>query len=222
VVPDCQGRKTKIMMNTAVVTSASERPLPSTSAAAPERVRGAVGEAKANPAANPAEVSAVVQARRELNVQILQSSAEVSLRAGDQSQALLFRGAIERINELLAPTLGPDAIQAKMSEDNSPEATAGRILSLSTGFFEAYAAQRPGADPDQVAKDFVDLIRGGFEKGFGEAKEILQGLKVFSGEIESGVMKTYELVSKGYDAFLASKLSPEKPAEAANTGDVAA
>ena len=154
-------------------------------------------------------------ARDQMNVQILQASSEVSLKAGDQSQALLLRSAIERINELLAPTLGPDAIQAKASEDNSPEATAGRILSLSTGFFDAYAAQRPDDDPDQVAKDFVDLVRGGFEQGFNEAKDILQGLKVFDGDIESGVMKTYELVSQGYDEFLAGKLS--KAPETATT-----
>lgn len=152
-------------------------------------------------------------ARDQMNMQILQASAEVSLKAGDQSQALLFRGAIERINELLAPTLGTDAIQARMGEDNSPEATAERILSLSTGFFDAYAAQRPDDDPDQVAKDFIGLIRSGFEKGFNEAKEILQGLKVFSGGIESGVMKTYELVSKGYDEFLAGKLSRQPDSE---------
>ena len=69
-----------------------------------------------------------------------------------------------------------------------------------------FRSQRPNDDPDQVAKDFVELIRGGFEKGFNEAKDILQGLQVFNGDIESGVMKTYELVSKGYDDFLASKL----------------
>lgn len=152
-------------------------------------------------------------ARNELNVQILQASAEVSLKAGDQSQALLFRSAIERINELLSPTLGPDAIQAKMAEDNSPEATAQRILSLSTGFFDAYAAQHPDDAPDQVAKNFVALIRGGFEQGFNEAKDILQGLKVLGGDIESGVMKTYDLVSKGYDEFLASKLGGNQPTE---------
>jgi len=154
-------------------------------------------------------------ARDELNLQILQASAEVSLNAGNQSQALLFRSAIDRINELLAPTLGPDALQAKMSEDNSPEATAGRILSISTGFFDAYAAQRPNDDPDQVAKDFVELIRGGFERGFNEAKEILQGLQVFNGDIESGVLKTYELVSQGYDDFLASKLGGGQQTEEA-------
>ena len=169
-----------------------------------------VGAAKSGDA-----IDSVAASRDQLNVQILQASVEVSLKSGDQAQALLFRSAIEHINELLAPTLGPDAIQSKMSEDNSPEATAQRILSLSTGFFDAYAAQHPNDSPDKVAKDFVSLIRGGFEKGFNEAKDILQGLKVLGGDIESGIMKTFDLVSKGYDDFLAAKLGTA----AAKTGD---
>lgn len=148
-----------------------------------------------------------VAARQQLNVQILQSAAEVSLQAGDQSQNLLFRAAIDHINELLAPELGADALQGKMADDNSPEATAGRILSLSTAFYDAYAAQHADEEPQEVARNFIELIRGGFEKGFNEAKEILQGLKVFSGDIESGVMKTYELVNQGYDDFLTGKLA---------------
>lgn len=169
----------------------------------------------------PAPSESVV-ARQQLNVQILEASARVSVSAGGDSQALLFRSAIDRINEFLAPSLGEQAIQNAASQDNSPEATAQRILSLSTGFYEAYAAKRAGDDPAQVAKDFVDLIRGGFEKGFGEARDILQGLKVFDGEVESGVSKTFELVQKGYDDFLAGKLaalqqpaaSTEQPAAA--------
>ena len=41
---------------------------------------------------------------------------------------------------------------------------------------------------------------------------------MFSGDIESGVMKTYELVNQGYDDFLASKLGGgQQPAESAIT-----
>jgi hypothetical protein len=158
-----------------------------------------------------------------LNVQILELSVTTSIQSGNESQALLFRAAIDRINEILAPELGNDAIQGKASEDSSPEATAGRILSLSTGFFDAYAAQHPNEPPEKVAEDFVSLIREGFEQGFKEAADILEGLQVFGGDIKDGIMKTYELVSKGYDEFLASKLqtiatdsnappAPEEPA----------
>lgn len=144
--------------------------------------------------------------RKDLNVGILQASMEVSIRSGDQSQALLFRSAIEGINEALAPTLGPDAIQNAMGQDNSAEATAGRIVSMSTAFFDAYAARRPGDDPETVLRDFMDVIRGGFEKGFGEARDILSGLGVFNGAVEADVMKTRELVLQGYDRFMLERL----------------
>lgn len=144
--------------------------------------------------------------RKDLNVGILQASMEVSIRAGDESQALLFRTAIEGINEALAPMLGPDAIQNAMGQDNSAEATAGRIVSMSTAFFEAYAARRPEDDPQTVLRDFMDVIRGGFEKGFGEAREILDGLGVFNGTVETDVMKTRELVLQGFDRFLQERL----------------
>ena len=173
------------------------------------------GQPEVNEKKPASGASIAAHARKELNVEILEASAEVSIKAGDQSQALIFRSALERINEFLAADLGPDAIQSKMSEDNSPEATAGRILSLSTALFDSYAAQRPDDDPKEVAKDFVNLIRGGFEKGFDEAKEILKGLKVFEGNVETGIMKTYELVQKGYDDFLAGKLAPKAESEEA-------
>lgn len=152
--------------------------------------------------------------RDALNARILEASLEVSIRSGNDAQALLFRTAIDRINDLLAPEFGPDALQrAAANEDTSAEATAARILGFSTGFFDAYAAQRPGDDPEQVARDFVDLIRGGFEQGFNEARDILDGLGVLGGDVESGIMKTWELVHKGLDDFLAGKL-PAKETDA--------
>jgi hypothetical protein len=154
------------------------------------------------------------QSRYQASSQILQASFSVSISAGGQSQTLLFRSAIDRINEQLEPELGTNALQnPAVPQDYSPEATAGRILSFSTGFYDAYAQQHPGEDPGKIAQDFVDLIRGGFEKGFNDAKDILQGLQAFGGEVEAGVMKTYELVSQGYDQFLSDRLAALNPAE---------
>lgn len=181
--------------------SGLNRPLPSGA----KQNSGDIGSTKAKTGQG---VSSVASARSELNVQILKSSMEVSIKAGEKSQELVFRAAIDRINELLAPEMGADAIQGAMGQDNSAEGTSARILSLSTAQFDAYAAQRPNDDADQVVKDFVELIRGGFEKGFNEAKDILKGLDVFKGDVESGVMKTFDLVQKGLDDFLTGKLKP--------------
>lgn len=153
--------------------------------------------------------------RNQYKLSILESAMSVSIHAGNDSQALLFRTAIDRINEVLGQTQGPDALQKAASLDNSPEATAGRILSFTTGLYAAYAARRSGDDAETVAKDFVALVRGGFEKGFADAQDILKGLNVLEGDVKTGIDKTYGLVQKGFDDFLANLLKPKEAAPAA-------
>lgn len=146
--------------------------------------------------------------RAQLGAQILQASLDVSISAGNDGMALLYRTAIEHINEQLAPELGPNALQGAMQQDNSAEATAERILSQSTAFFDAYARQHPNEEPEEVVRNFVNLIRGGFEQGYNEAANILSGLGVMGegSNIAAEIGKTFELVQKGYDEFLQTKL----------------
>lgn len=143
------------------------------------------------------------------NSQILQASLQVSIQAGNDSLALLYRTAVDEINNVLAPDLGPDAIQNAMSQDNSAQATAGRIVGLSTAMFNAYAARYPDKDMEVVAKDFVNVVRGGFEQGYKEAEDILNSLGVLSAgsPVAEGISQTFALVQKGYDDWLANKLA---------------
>ncbi|NLC08689.1 MAG: DUF5610 domain-containing protein [Gammaproteobacteria bacterium] len=173
---------------------------------------------KANPKVKPQETvpeeaqktaAASPQSQRtQLGAQILQASLDVSISAGNDGLALLYRTAIEHINEQLAPELGPNALQGAMQQDNSAEATAERILSQSTAFFDAYARQHPNEEPEEVVRNFVNLIRGGFEQGYHEAANILSGLGVMGegSNIAAEIGKTFELVQKGYDEFLQTKL----------------
>jgi len=143
------------------------------------------------------------------NSQILQASLQVSIQAGNDSLALLYRTAVDEINNVLAPDLGPDAIHNAMSQDNSAQATAGRIVGLSTAMFNAYAARYPDKDMEVVAKDFVNVVRGGFEQGYKEAEDILNSLGVLSAgsPVAEGISQTFALVQKGYDDWLANKLA---------------
>ncbi|MFT3760739.1 DUF5610 domain-containing protein [Thauera sp.] len=154
--------------------------------------------------------------RHEQNAAIITASLQVSIKAGNDSLTLLYRSAIGSLNEMFASSgRNVNTIGEAAGQDNSPEATAERILGFATGFFDAYAAQHPGKDPEELARNFTDMVRGGFEKGFKEARDILDGLGVLGGsDIENGIMKTYELVSKGFDDFLAAKLKPADGAEA--------
>ena len=193
-------------------------PAASNPSTAPVPSVGSAAQAKEANAPTGADGTSPSSLRSQQNAQILQASMDVSIQSGNSSLTLLYRTAIDRINEFLAPELGPNAIGAADAPDASPEATAGRILSLSTAFYDAYAAQpkNKGKDTETLARDFVGLIRGGFERGFGEARDILSGLNVLGADspIEQGINKTYALVMKGYDDFLASKLGSVATADA--------
>ncbi len=137
-----------------------------------------------------------------LNASILEST-EVKLSARDEPLALTLRAIIDELNAALEPDLGPNAIDAAVESglDVSPEATAERIVSLSTAFFPAFQDSNPDESGEEVLAHFIDVIRGGIEQGFTEARDILQGLAVLEGSIASNIDLTYSLVQEKLDAF---------------------
>ncbi|MBC7859333.1 MAG: DUF5610 domain-containing protein, partial [Burkholderiaceae bacterium] len=159
------------------------------------------------------------KAKAQLNSSILQASLTVSIGAQNEPLALLLKSAITGINEALKGQYGEDAIQNAVAQDNTPQGTADRIVSLSTGFFEAYKQQHPDEDEAVAMDKFMSTIRGGMEKGFQEARDILQGLKVLQGDVAGNIDQTYELVQKGYAAFEAAHRPAEQSADKA--GDAA-
>ena len=125
-------------------------------------------------------ISAAEKLKQEVNASIITASVEVNVSAGNKPLAMLLKSAIEHLNEVLEPELGPNAIQTAVDEglDVSPEATAQRIVDLSTGFFEAFKAQNPDEDEAVLLDRFMETIGKGIEQGFREAREILDGLQV--------------------------------------------
>jgi hypothetical protein len=160
--------------------------------------------------------SATALAHASLNSAIVQTSLSVAISSGNEPLALLYKTAIEGINDALAPSLGKDAIQnAATSQDNTPEATADRIVKQSTAFYDQYRQQNKLEDNAETRGKFIDLIKGGFEQGFKEAQDVLTSLKVLQGDIATGIDKTHELVLKGYADFAAGPAAT--PAAAAAT-----
>jgi hypothetical protein len=166
-----------------------------------------------------AQMSVNDKSRLQLNAAILQASLNVSLSSQNDPLALVYKSAITGINEALQADFGDNAVQNAAAQDNSAEATASRIVSLSTGFFEAFKQQNPGMDNDAALEKFMSTISGGMEKGFTEARDILKGLNVLQGDIAGNIDKTYALVQKGYADFVAAHSS--KPAEGKADGKAA-
>ncbi|MBV7536182.1 DUF5610 domain-containing protein [Duganella sp. sic0402] len=157
-------------------------------------------------------VSVTAKAKAELNASIVQASLTVSINSSNDPLSVVLKTALTGINEALKDDFGDNAIQNAVSQDNTPEGTAGRIVSLSTAFFEAYKQQHPGEDEGELLNKFMDTIKGGVEKGFKEARDVLDGLKVLNGDIASNIDQTYTLVQKGFDDFVAAQQARIKDA----------
>lgn len=157
------------------------------------------------------------QLKQANNLGILRAAEKVSLSSNNDSLSLLYKTALEGINAELEPIMGPNAAQKIYDSgiDTSPEATADRIVSFATAFYGKYKEQNPDKSEQENLDSFLKVIGGGIEKGFADAKDILKGLQVYEGEVESGVDKTYGLVMKGIANFREKmlELAANPPAE---------
>jgi hypothetical protein len=148
--------------------------------------------------------------KKEHNKNIIASQLEVSLRDGTQVMSLLFRTALEEINKSLAPSLAEDETgltentikKAYESDiDFSPQATAERIFTGATAFFNAYKAQNSELSDNEALSKFMGVIRSGIDTGFGEARDILESLSVLESDIASNIDATYDYVQTGLNDF---------------------
>ncbi len=176
---------------------------------------GTAPASSTTPATPPSGAAVQAKAQAELNVSIVQASLNVSLSSQNDPLALVYKSAITSLNETLKSQFGEDAIQNAVSQDNTPAGTAGRIVSLSTAFYGAYKQQHPGVDDATSLNNFLDTIKGGVERGFKEARDILKGLSVLGGDIASNIDKTFELVQQGFADFAAAQSKPATPAATA-------
>lgn len=142
--------------------------------------------------------------KKLLNAAILESTLKYEGSVANQPQALLLKTALEGINEALKALGVEKTVEKSVDEglDVSPEATADRIVAFSTNFFPLYLKQNPEMDEQEALTKFTDIISGGIDQGFEEAKEVLTGLNVLEGDIASNIQKTYELVQKGLAGFV--------------------
>ncbi len=150
--------------------------------------------------------------KKQNNKAVLQASMEVSVGAGNEPLALLYKTAIEGINDVLKADFGDNAIATAFDSgiDVSPQATADRIVSMSTAFFAQYQGQNTDMSTKEAVKTFVKLIGSGIDQGFSEAKDVLKGLKVLDGDIANNIDTTYNLVQKGLQDFVDSYNTAEK------------
>ncbi len=155
----------------------------------------------------------------QTNAATLQAHLDVSMGSKNDPMRLVYKAALEGINEALEPTMGPDAAQKIQDSgiDVSPQATADRIISFSTAFFSQYQEQNQDMELEEQVDSFLSLIGGGVDQGFTEAREILDGFGVLEGKVKEDIDKTYELVFEGYENFRNQILGKNEISDTANS-----
>ncbi|MFZ3182541.1 MAG: DUF5610 domain-containing protein [Pseudomonas sp.] len=128
----------------------------------------------------------------------LASLASSAMRAPQQNNPASARTAVDPQQTLanrLAERLGlkPGDLSAK-ADDYSPAKVAERILGFVGGNMAREAAD--GADSEQLQKHMQEF-RKGVEKGFADARKILDGMGVLNGQVAANIDDTYQRIQDG-------------------------
>lgn len=106
------------------------------------------------------------------------------------------------VNEARAALGIPDG----QTIDTSPDATADRIVNFALQFFSKYADNNGLADDEDGRRQFADFIGAAINKGIAEARDILQGLQVLSGQVGNQIDQTADIISRRLGDFVANGL----------------
>ncbi|SFC05296.1 hypothetical protein SAMN05660443_1337 [Marinospirillum celere] len=155
---------------------------------------------------------AQAESRLEANAGLLQAMFGKADSRGANAQKINYQEVVIKLEEVLRKELGDDnfsleKLAAKTSgvegqEDYwSPEKTADRIVTGATGYFEAFKKQNPSLSEEEALDKFMDIITPAIDRGFNQAKEILQGFEIFKGDVQENAERTLELVHEKLDLF---------------------
>jgi hypothetical protein len=125
--------------------------------------------------------------------------------------------------EVLAGRLGerlglePGALSDKASK-YTPEKVAERVL----GFIDQRlrSEKADGADPDKL-QGLLDQARAGIQKGFDDARKVLDGLGVLGGKVADDIDDTFDRIQDGLDQLQKTYTQPAQSPQAGGAVAVA-
>lgn len=169
--------------------------------------------------------------RRQLNQTILDNQLSLSLQSDNKAMNLLYRAisdAVEKRMAAQAPQSADNSADTSTgattetglnktysNEDTSPQATADRIVSFATNFYQAFREQNPELNDKDGLEQFMQEIGKGIDQGFADARDILTGLKKLEGKVADDIDETYSLIQQGLQDFRDRTQQPKDQAAAA-------
>lgn len=161
---------------------------------------------KTEPQAEFSASSAELKARANQN--IVQAMFGDARQGDDKAMNILYSEIMEKLNAELGEdhAITPEKMAGQAEDYWSPENTAGRIVEGALGFFETFQKQNPNMAEDEQVEQFLSTITKAIDKGYGEATQVLDGLKVFDGSIKDNAEATRSLIDDKLAAFREARL----------------
>lgn len=117
-----------------------------------------------------------------------QIGGQPTIRNAADAQATLANRLAERLG------LPPGSLTAKQ-DDFSPEKVADRVLGFVEQRLKSEAAS--GADPEKLQK-LLDQARSGVQKGFDDARKILDGMGMLKDKVAADIDDTFKRIQQGF------------------------
>lgn len=161
---------------------------------------------KTEPQAEFSASSAELKARANQN--IVQAMFGDARQGDDKAMNILYSEIMEKLNAELGEdhAITPEKMAGQAEGYWSLENTAGRIVEGALGFFETFQKQNPNMAEDEQVEQFLSTITKAIDKGYGEATQVLDGLKVFDGSIKDNAEATRSLIDDKLAAFREARL----------------
>ncbi len=132
-------------------------------------------------------------------------SLSLSITDGNRTLDILYERTISAIEVEIEEISQKNPLVASYLEggniDYSPEATADRIVNFATSFFEVHRARHENLSDEEALGSYMNVIGDAIDKGFSEAREILDSLNVLQGEVKENIDTTYDLIQEKLSLF---------------------
>ena len=180
-----------------------------------------------NQATKPSASELSAENRRQLNQTILDNQLSLSLQSDNKAMNLLYRAISDAVEKRMAAQAPQDQDnnteataetglnKTYSNEDTSPQATADRIVSFATNFYQAFREQNPELNDEDGLEQFMQDIGKGIDQGFADARDILTGLKKLEGKVADDIDETYNLIQQGLQDFRERMQQPKDQAAVA-------
>ncbi|MCX5769917.1 MAG: DUF5610 domain-containing protein [Candidatus Hydrogenedentes bacterium] len=141
--------------------------------------------------------------------QSTQAGDRVDLGQQALSSAQAMNIVMERALDKLRGVVDEARTQLGLPEDavldTSPEATANRIADFAIGAFSVWQKNHSKLGEEDAREQFASFIGGAIQQGIEEARGILSALNALSGEVDTNINTTWDIIQQRLSDFVSGK-----------------